>query len=126
MENDTKSPTTLLKKPIPTSSGDPVADNDLWTAEELQDCKRIYGCTVLHQNANTRQLTDKSLPNDAYLVTYVIDGKTYYDLTRTGKRLRLFDMYWDKYREGLKSIVWGPGTANPKTWGEDPKPKSKK
>lgn len=99
---------------------------DLWTTEELQDCKRIYGCTVIHQNANSIQLRDKSLPNDAYKVKYVLDGKTYYDLTRTGKRVKLFDMYWDKYREGLKEISWGPGTANPKTWGEDPKPKSKK
>jgi len=103
-----------------------VVDNDLWTAEELQDCKRIYGCTVLHQNASTMQLNDKSLPNDTYLITYIIDGKTYYDLTRTGKKSKLFDMYWDKYGEGLKSIGWGPGTANPKMWGDSPKPKSKK
>ena len=81
---------------------------------------------MIHQNANSMQLRDRSLPNDAYKVTYVVDGKTYYDLTRTGKRVKRFDMYWDKYREGLKGICWGPGTANPKTWGEDPKPKSKK
>lgn len=101
-----------------------MADIKPWTEEELVDCKRIYGCQVIYQNANAIQLADKSLPNDCYKVTYEVDGVLCHDLTRTGKKTKLFDMYWDKFRNGIKSIEWGPGNANPKTWGEEP-PKSK-
>jgi hypothetical protein len=26
-------------------------------------------------------------------------------------------MYWDKFRENLKSIEWGYGKVSPKIWG---------
>jgi hypothetical protein len=35
-------------------------------------------------------------------------------------------MYWDRYREGIKSINFGYGRVNPKLWGEKPKEKKKR
>jgi len=95
-----------------------------WTEEEILWCKKKYGCQLIHQNANAVQLSDTSLPNDCLKVTYEIDGTILYDLTRSSKRVKVFDMYWDNHRLALKSIDWGPGRANPKLRGQKP-PKSK-
>ena len=37
---------------------------------------------------------DPSFPNDAYLIWYVVNGETHIDLTRSGKRSDLFDLYY--------------------------------
>jgi hypothetical protein len=58
----------------------------------------------------------KEVPNDAHIIKYLVENKICFDLTR-GTKTRLFDMYWDKFRENLKSIEWGKGTINPKLWG---------
>ena len=29
----------------------------------------------------------------------------------------LFDMYYDKFKQGLKTIDYGKGTISPKLWG---------
>jgi hypothetical protein len=77
-----------------------------------------YGCEVL-QEKTTRQLAnDKTLPNDAYLITYVVDGETYMDLTRCKSQVSLFDMYYDTYGAlSVQNIEYGYGTVNPKLWG---------
>ena len=103
-----------------------MADFKPWTEEEILWYKKKYGCQLTYQNANAVQLSDKSLPNDCLKVTYEFDGVILYDLTRSSKSVKVFHMYWDKFREGLKSIDWGPGRVNPKLWGTDPKSKSKK
>ena len=74
-----------------------------------------------HQVAN-----DKSLPNDAYLITYIVNGETHMDLTRCKSQVSLFDMYYDTYGAGaVQSIKYGYGTSNPKLWGNK-KPETKK
>lgn len=97
-----------------------------WTASEKESSRELYGCEILIENGTPEQIKCKDVPNDSMIVTYVIDGQTRYDLTRSQKAVRIFDMYWDKFREGLKSIVYGYGTLNPKLWGEKPKTKNKK
>ena len=118
MEKNTKSPTTLLKKPTPTSSGDPVNDSNAWSEDELLGCKEVYGVSVLHVNATRMQLNDKTLPNDAYTVTYVVNGVTQTDIARCGKKVKLFDCYYDKFGKGALILIdWAHGTVNPKMWG---------
>ncbi len=77
-----------------------------------------YGCEVLIKNGTWEQVTTKDAPNDARIVKYELEGKLCYDLTRGPKVSKIFDMYWDKYREGIKSIDFGYGRINPKLWGE--------
>ncbi len=48
-----------------------------------------------------------------------------YDLTR-GTKTKIFDMYYDKFKHGLKDIQYGKGTISPKLWGHRAKQASKK
>ena len=48
-----------------------------------------------------------------------------YDLTR-GSRTKLFDMYYDKFKNNLKSIEYGGGNIKPAMWGYKTPSKSKK
>ncbi len=82
---------------------------------------------ILHQNCDPSVADDRSLPYNAYLVTYEIDGAIAYDLVIPDKQVEIFDYYWDKYREGLKGWKQSEGRVNPKLWGVQKKePKKKK
>jgi hypothetical protein len=73
------------------------------------------------------QAKDPSLPNDAYLIWYNVDGETYMDVTRTKKRVDLFDLYYDRYGPGsVQKIDFGYGRTNPKLWGYKPPEDQKK
>ena len=86
-----------------------------------------YGCQILQEKTTLEQANDKSLPNDARLIWYTVDGTEYIDLTRCKKTSQLFDMYYDKYGPGaVTKIDFGFGTVNPKLWGIKPKKEGKK
>lgn len=95
-----------------------------WTPAEKETCKSRYGCNILVENGSYVDVCTKEAPSDAYIIKYFVEGKICFDLTR-GSRIRLFDMYWDKFRENLKSIDFGYGRFNPKLWGYS-SPKNKK
>jgi len=81
-----------------------------------------YSCQILQEKTTLEAANDKSLPNDAMLVWYVVDGVEHIDLTRCRKTVELFDMYFDKYGKGaIQKIDFGYGQANPKLWGNKPK-----
>lgn len=85
-----------------------------------------YGCEILFERTTLQQVKDPSLPSDAYIVIYQVDNETYMDLCR-GNRIKIFDMYYDKYGPGsLKKIDWGYGRVNPKLWGYKAPEKKKK
>ena len=85
-----------------------------------------YGCDVLLENTTLENAKDSSFPNDAYLIWYLVDGKECIDLVR-GTRVRIFDMYYDKYGPGIvKKIDFGYGRTNPKLWGYKQPEKKKK
>ena len=85
-----------------------------------------YGCQILQEKTTLEQANDKSLPNDARLIWYVVDGKEYIDLVRCRKTVELFDMYYDKYGPGaVNKIDFGYGQMSPKLWGVKPKKEGK-
>ena len=97
-----------------------------WTSAEKETCKSRYGCEILIENSSYADVCTKEAPNDAYIIKYLVDEKVCYDLTR-GSRIKLFDMYWDKFRNNLKHIDFGYGRINPKLWGyQAPKTKKRK
>jgi len=81
---------------------------------------------ILHQNCDPEVANDRTLPYNAYLVTYEIDGAITYDLVIPDKQVEIFDYYWDRYREGLKGWKQSEGRVNPKLWGNKPKEEKKK
>jgi len=97
-----------------------------WTPAEKETCKSRYGCEIMIENGSYAEVCTKDAPNDAYIIKYLVDDKVCFDLTR-GTRVRLFDMYWDKFRDNLKDIDFGYGRVNPKLWGyQAPKTKKRK
>ena len=97
-----------------------------WTPAEKESSKQKYGCEILVENGTWEQVRTKDAPNDARIVTYMVDGEIRYDLTRSAKQVNIFDMYWDKFREGVKKIEYGEGRINPKLWGYQAKKDKKK
>ena len=88
----------------------------LWTKEEREKIKSEYGCDIVVENGLYKDVTTKNAPTDSYIVKYMHDDKIHFDLTR-GSKTNLFDMYWDKFKGGLKSIDYGNGTIKPYLWG---------
>lgn len=80
----------------------------------------------IHQNCNPELAKDRTLPYSAYLVEYESEGEISYDIVNSQKKVEIFDYYWDKYREGLKSFKQTEGRVNPKLWGEKSKEAKKK
>lgn len=86
-----------------------------------------YGCEILLEKSTLAQMKDKSFPTDARIITYIVDGEVYQDLTRCRKVVDLFDLYYDKYGPGsVQKIDFGYGTINPKNWGYNTKNSKKK
>jgi hypothetical protein len=86
-----------------------------------------YGCEILLQKTTLEQAKDKSFPNDAHLIWYNVGEEQCLDLVR-GSRVRIFDMYYDKYGPGaVKKIDWGYGRVSPKLWGyKEPEKKKRR
>ena len=108
-----------------------VVDTEKNMAEQEREIKNIlpssYGCDILLQDTTLDKVKDPSFPNDAYLIWYNNDGNMRMDLVR-GSRVRIFDMYYDKYGPGvIQKIDFGYGRTNPKLWGyKQPENKKKR
>ena len=94
-------------------------------AEENKIDPSLYSCQILLENTTLEKANDKSLPRDAFNVWYNVDGNELLDVTRSGKQVNIFDMYYDRYGKNLKRIEYGFGTVNPTQWGYK-KPEKKK
>lgn len=101
---------------------------DCWTIQEKKELPSRYGCELIYENSSLEQAKDPSLPSDAYLVFYEIDGSERMDVCRGKRRVDIFDLYYDKFGPNvLKKITWGYGKKNPKLWGyKAPEPKKRK
>ena len=87
-----------------------------WTPSEKESLKEQYGCDILIENGSLDEVMTTDAPSDAWVVTYEIDGTAHRDLTR-GTRVKLFDMYYDKFKMGVKIIDYGKGIIKPSLWG---------
>lgn len=96
--------------------------------EQNIDNPSSYGCEILLEKTTLQQVKDPSFPTDAYLVTYICNGEECLDLCRGGKKVSIFDFYYDKYGPGsVKRIGWGYGKVNPRAWGyKQPERKKKR
>tara|TARA_R110001606_G_scaffold28835_6_gene90774 strand:- start:530 stop:775 length:246 start_codon:yes stop_codon:yes gene_type:complete len=74
------------------------------------------GVKQIHTDCDATAAQDKSLPTSAFLVEYLQDGMTKFDIVLSLKMSEIFDQYWDNYRSDLKNITQAEGRANPKLW----------
>ena len=74
------------------------------------------GVKILHQDCDASLGQDRSLPYTAYLVEYMQDGITKFDIVTAAKRVDIFDYYWDLYRSDFRNMTQSEGRANPKLW----------
>lgn len=79
--------------------------------------------TILHKDCDPELAKDRTLPYIAYLVEYVTNDQTKWDIVIASKKLDIFDYYWDTYREGLIGWTQTEGRVNPKLWNNPSKKK---
>ena len=101
-----------------TKTRDEVMAEVYWTSKEKEDLNTKYSTSLVKENCNQEEMKAKSLPSDAYIVTYKIGDSVRNDLVRCHAKVNIFDMYYDKFGgDSIISIEYGPGTVNPKIWG---------
>ena len=101
-----------------TKTRDEVMAEAYWTPKEKEDLSSKYSTSLIKEICNEEELSDKTLPSDAYIVTYKVDDAVSNDLFICHAKANIFDMYYDKFGAGsIVSIEYGPGTVNPKVWG---------
>ena len=88
----------------------------IWSKKEKDMSKENYGCEIIVENGKPSDVRTTEAPTDCFIVTYEFNEETHQDLTR-GSRVNVFDMYYDKFKLGLKSIDYGYGNIKPNLWG---------
>ena len=73
-------------------------------------------CRIIHGDCDPSLAEDKSLPYNTFLVEYLQDGITKFDIASGPKQVDIFDNYWDKYRNDLVNMTQTEGRVNPKLW----------
>ena len=97
----------------------------IWSKEEKENLGPQYGCDIVVEDGSLADVSTKQAPTDAYIIKYLYEDKIHLDLTR-GTKISLFDMYWDKFKDNLKSIDYGNGSIKPNLWGYQTPTKKKK
>ena len=98
---------------------------NMWTKAEKEESKEKYGCEIVIENGSLNEVRTTNAPTDSYIAHYIHDDRDHYDLVR-GTRVKIFDMYYDKFKSGLKSIEYGSGNVKPNLWGYKTQSKNKK
>ena len=92
-----------------------------WTDEDRKEAKRL-GVNIMFRNTTIQAVKDqdKELPTDVHVIKYEMDGEVFYDAVRAGKRVDIFDLYYDRLKTlngRVLHISIGYGTIKPKLWG---------
>ena len=94
--------------------------------EEVKFNPADYWCEIILEKTTREKAEDKSFPTDAFNVTYVVEGETCLDVTRSEKMMNIFDMYYDRYgKDSVQKIDYGAGAVRPNLWGVKATPPKK-
>ena len=98
--------------------GEEAVADELKPKPEKKFDPTVYSCEILLEKTTLEKSNDKSFPTDAFNVTYIVDGETHLDVTRSGKMVNVFDMYCDRYgKTSVQKIDFGFGSVNPTQYG---------
>ena len=81
---------------------------------------------IINEKCDPELAKDRTLPCNAYLVSYEVEAIIEYDIVMSDKQMDIFDYYWDNYREGLKGWRQSEGRINPRLWGNKSTEEKKK
>lgn len=81
---------------------------------------------IIQSDCDPSIAQDRTLPSNSFLVEYLQDGHTHFDIVTCQKQVEIFDEYWDKYRGDFINITQTEGRVNPKLWGYESKDSKKK
>ncbi len=84
------------------------------------------GIKMLHQDCDPTLAQDRSLPYSAYMVEYLQDGMTKFDIVTAPGRVDIFDHYWDLYKKDFINMTQTEGRMSPKLWIDPNAPKKDK
>ena len=74
------------------------------------------GIKMIHKDCDPSLARNKSLPYTSFLIEYLQDGMTKFDIASGNKQVDIFDHYWDHYRHDLINMTQTEGRVNPKMW----------
>ena len=98
--------------------GEPQVSGEEKKKEEEKVKAADYSCEILLEKTTVDKADDRKLPSDAFNVFYVVEGQERLDVTRSGKMVNVFNLYYDKYgKDSVRKIDYGHGTVNPSQWG---------
>ena len=78
---------------------------------------------IIKEDCDPSVDNNRDLPNNAFLVTYKVDGKEQHDLVIAAKQIEIFDTYYDKYKKDFKSFKQTEGRVAPNLWQPPSQPK---
>jgi len=81
---------------------------------------------IVHEDCDPSLSLDKSLPYTAYLIEYIIDGISHFDISIGRNQVEMFDYYYDKYKKDFIKFTQTEGRVNPKLWGPQQQETKKK
>ena len=82
---------------------------------------------MIHSDCDPSISQDRTLPTNAYLVEYLQDDVTHFDIVSCQKQVEIFDEYYDKYKKDLINITQTEGRIRPNLYGyKAPEDKKKK
>ena len=86
--------------------------------EEVKLNPADYWCEIILEKTTLKKAEDRSLPTDAFNVTYMVEGTEHLDVTRSEKMMNILDMYYDRYgKDAVQKIDYGAGAVRPNLWG---------
>jgi hypothetical protein len=77
---------------------------------------------VIQENCDPKAAEDRDLPYTSYLVEYLKDTKTTYDIAMGTSQIEIFDNYYDKYKKDFVGFKQTEGRQRPNLWRDNQQP----
>ena len=81
---------------------------------------------LIQENCDPKAAEDRQLPYTSYLVEYLKDTKTTYDIVMGDSQVEVFDNYYDKYKKDFVGFKQTEGRQRPNLWNAAAVPPKRK
>ena len=81
---------------------------------------------LIQENCDPKAAEDRQLPYTSYLVEYLKDTKTTYDIVMGDSQVEVFDNYYDKYKKDFVGFKQTEGRQRPNLYNAAAAPPKRK